>query len=134
MELSGAASQRLEDLGLATLYLFGSRAQGISRSLSDYDFGLLLKDPLLIKNGSQKLYQEIYEILEGEVSKRVNLDIVFLDGAPLQLRYHVIRYGKVLLNADPSRRGDFEERTLEEHADFEPYRRLFEESTLARIP
>lgn len=124
---------KLEGLGVVTLYLFGSQAQGISRENSDYDFGILLRDPARIHAGSQELYQKIYDILQDVVPERVNLDIVFLDRAPLQLRCHVVRCGRVLLDADPKRRGDFEERTIEEHADFEPYRRLFEKATLARI-
>ena len=120
-------------LGASTLYLFGSRAEGVARRESDFDFGILLKQPSVIKNGSQKLYQEFYDLLQDLVPQKVNLDIVFLDRAPLQLRFHVIGHGQVLFDSDPLRRGYFEERTLSEHADFEPYRRLFEEATLARI-
>ena len=131
--MSPAQGKCLKDLGVVVLYLFGSRAQGIARATSDYDFGVLLDDPSRIRDGSQELYQQIYEILEGSVKGRVNLDIVFLDRASLQLRYHVLQYGKVLLDADPKRRGAFEEQALEEHADFEPFRRLFEATTLERI-
>jgi len=134
VDLPTALASDLKTLGITTLYLFGSRAQGIARNSSDYDFGVLLEDPRVIGNGSQALYQKIYDLLEELPLQRANLDIVFLDRAPLQLRYHVIRYGEVLLDSDPSRRGRFEERTLEEHADFEPYQRLFDEATLARIP
>ncbi len=133
VKLSAPAKAALIQAGVSTLYLFGSRAQGISHGKSDYDFGVLLKDPSRLSGGSQELYQEIYDILQDEVEARVNLDIVFLGQAPLQLRYHVLRYGKVLLDEEPLGRGRFAERTLEEHADFEPYRRLFEEATLAKI-
>ncbi len=133
MKLPTAILAKLGKLGVSTLYLFGSRAQGNHRPTSDYDFGILLKNPVVIHGGSQALYQKIYDLLQETVSTPANLDIVFLDAAPLQLRYHVLCQGKVLLDADPLRRGRFEEWTLEEHADFEPYRRLFEETTLARI-
>ena len=133
MKLDSQKGRSLQALGVATLYLFGSRAQGVAREDSDYDFGILLKNPSVLKTGSQTLYQKIFELLEDTVRGLKTLDIVFLDRAPLQLRYHVIRVGIPLLDADPIRRGRFEERTLLEHADFEPYRRLFEEATLARI-
>ena len=134
MHLSPETLSKLEQLGLASLYLFGSRAQGIERKDSDYDFGVIMKDPRVLSAGTQELYQNIYDLLQDAVNAKVNLDIVFLDRAPMQLRYHVIRYGKVLFDSDPRRRGNFIERTLIEHADFEPHRRRFEEAILARIP
>lgn len=134
MKFSSQLIKNLGELGVTCVYLFGSRAQNISRPESDYDFGVLLKKPSQLNNGSQDLYQKIYDLLQDLIGKKLNIDIVFLDRAPLQLRFHVLRCGKVMMDRDPLRRGHFEERTLEEHADFEPYRRLFEEATLAQIP
>lgn len=133
MQVPLEISRKLEELGIATLYLFGSRAQGLSSERSDYDFGVLLQDPSVLRDGSQEMYQRIYDLLQDLVPRKVDMDIVFLDRAPLQLKYHVIRHGKVLLDNHPTRRGRFEETTLEEHADFEPYRQMFEQATLARI-
>lgn len=133
MELPEKIKVGLAGMGVVSLYLFGSRAQGVARSNSDYDFGILLRDPSVLREGSQILYQAVYDLLQEVVHERVNVDIVFLDRASLQLRYHVVQYGQVLLDEDPRKRGFFIERTLEEHADFEPYRRLFEETTLARL-
>lgn len=134
MEISLEIGEGMRRLGVSTLYLFGSRALGVARPSSDYDFGFLLENPSVLSQESQGLYQRLYDLLQEVVPVKTNLDVVFLDRASLQLRYHVIRYGKVLLDFDPLNRGRFEERTLEEHADFEPFRRIFEEATLARIP
>lgn len=134
MQISATKAQHLASLGITTVYLFGSRAQGIAQASSDYDVGLLLRDPSVLRQGTEALYLSVYDVLQELVAQPVNIDIVFLDQAPLQLRYHVIRYGQVLHDSDAVRRGRFEQRTLEEHADFEPYRRMFEEATLARIP
>ncbi len=134
MQIPFTVAQQLQSLGVSTLYLFGSRAQGIARATSDYDVGLLLKDPSILQHGTEALYLAVYDLLQDLVTEPVNMDIVFLDQAPLQLRYHVIRDGQVLYDGDLLRRARFEQRTLEEHADFEPYRRMFEEATLARIP
>lgn len=118
---------------MSAIYLFGSRALGNSRENSDYDFGILLKDPTILRNGTLELYQVIYDLLEDIVGERKNLDIIFLDQAPLQLRYQVINHGIVLYDRDPLQRGRFVEKTLEEHADMEPHRKIFEEAVLARI-
>lgn len=123
----------LSQLGVSTLYLFGSRAQGISGPISDYDFGVLLNDPRLISEGSQCLYGKIYDLLQDVVDEKSNLDIVFLDVANCQLRFHVVNYGRVLFETDALKRGRFIEKTLLEHADFTPHRLRFEEATLARI-
>ena len=134
MQISKELYSNFEKLGIAVLYLFGSRAQGLATAHSDYDFGILLENPSVIKDESMNLYQKIYELLQEEVKDKVNMDIVFLDRSPMQLRYHVIRYGQVLYDGNPMKRGRFMEQTLEEHADFEPYRPLFEKSILAQIP
>ncbi|MBI4365744.1 MAG: nucleotidyltransferase domain-containing protein, partial [Deltaproteobacteria bacterium] len=123
---------QLKGLGVSTLYLFGSRAQGIHHRGSDYDFGILMDGSARGKKGD--LYLALYDVLADVVDEPVNLDIVFLESAPVQLQYHVVQYGKVLLDRDPVRRGRFVQRVLEAHADFEPYRRLFASTTLARIP
>ncbi|MBI1870914.1 MAG: nucleotidyltransferase domain-containing protein [Chlamydiae bacterium] len=133
MEISKVVEQTLKELGVATLYLFGSRVQGIERKDSDYDFGLLLENPSILIKGTEVLYQKIYDLLQDWVEEKVNIDIVFLDQATVQLRYQVISYGKVLYDGHPVKRGRFIERTLTEHADFEPYRRIFEEAILTRI-
>lgn len=133
LKLSTKAHKSLKSLGIMTLYLFGSRALGTNRPQSDYDFALLLKKPEVLKKGSQALYQKVFDILSESIPLMPHIDIVFLNTVPHQLRYHVIRQGKVLMDEDPLTRLRFEERTLEEHADFEPYRRLFEQTTLAQI-
>ena len=132
MKLSSSLCKKIECLGVVGVYLFGSQAQEIAGKESDFDFGILLKKPFVIKEESMGLYQKIYELLE-ELAPGKNLDIVFLDRAPLQLRYHVLRCGQALYTGDAAVRAHFEERTLEEYADFEPYRRLFEQATLAQI-
>lgn len=123
----------LKKLGVAVVYLFGSRAQGISRKGSDYDFGILLSDPQVIKKGTQKIYQALYDIFSDVVSELANIDIIFLDRASLQLCYHVVQYGRVIFETDQLIRARFRERVIREHADFETHRKLFESTILKRI-
>jgi hypothetical protein len=62
-----------------------------------------------------------------------NMDIIFLQDAPIELRFHTARYGRVVFETDPKFRGRFVEDTVREYADFEPYRRVFEEAIIERI-
>lgn len=121
MKLHAVQKGKLQDLGVQSLYLFGSRAQGAQHDLSDYDYAVLMK-----KSGYQKgdsTYFALYDLL-SEISPRSlendAIDIVFLRDAGLELRFHVIRYGKVLFDADPLRRLDFEAQTTLLYCDYRP--------------
>ncbi|HCU25710.1 MAG TPA: hypothetical protein DF383_11900 [Deltaproteobacteria bacterium] len=114
---------RLRDLSdeVLAVYLFGSRAQGIENPLADYDYGILTR-----QKGHRRgdaLYQKLYDIL-SEISPRTLandvIDIVFLRDAGLELRFHVIRYGKILYDRDPGARLAFEVQTGLLYCDYRP--------------
>lgn len=125
---------QLKLLGVRTVYLFGSRAQGIAGPLSDYDFAVLTE-----KSGHRRgdqLYDALYDIFAPLCPRTCEndvIDIVFLNEMSLELRFHVIRYGKILFDADPLARGRFEEQTLEEYCDFHPILNMFDKTILASI-
>lgn len=135
LELSFNAKEKLESLRVAAVYLFGSQAQGLGGRFSDYDLGVLLKDPKLLYDRSQrnKLYDSLLNIFSEAIGQPVNVDIVFLDEADLVLKFHVVRFGRLIFEADSKRVLDFRHNVLLEHADFEPYRQLFEKATLGRL-
>lgn len=62
------------------------------------------------------------------------LDIVFLNQAGLELKFHVIRYGKVIYDADTKERLRFEERTQILYCDFRPILDEIDAAILDRIP
>lgn len=123
----------LNRMGVVCIFLLGSRALGVERQNSDYDFGILLKK--LPPKGPlrRETYHTLHDVLGDIIDALCNVDIIFLQDAPLELRFHTARYGKVLFETDPQYRGLFLENTIREYADFEPYRRVFEEAVLARI-
>ena len=118
---SDAEQVKLRDLEVVSIYLFGSRAQGMEGPLSDYDFGILMH-----ASGSHRgdaVYDTLYDLLAPHCPRTLEndvIDIVFLHDAPLELRMHIVRYGKVLYDANPKLRLRFEERTQLEYADFKP--------------
>ncbi|MBI4209558.1 MAG: nucleotidyltransferase domain-containing protein [Deltaproteobacteria bacterium] len=125
----------MERLGIAGVFLFGSQAQGLARETSDYDFGILIKDYKVLSDTSQKnsIYDRLYDLFSSQIQKLVNIDIVFLQSADLQLQYHVVSSGNLLYLGDASIVSDFIERTIEFYADFAPHRKIFHESILGRI-
>lgn len=118
---------------MVCIFLLGSRALGIERQNSDYDFGILLSALPPKGPRRRKVYHTLHDIFENILHELCNMDIIFLQDAPLELRFHTARHGKVLFETDPQCRGLFLEKTIREYADFEPYRRVFEEAVLARI-
>lgn len=108
-------------LSVQAIYLFGSRAQGKDHSLSDYDYALLLKTKGYSKGDETylKLY-DIFSKISPRTLKNDVIDIIFLRDAGLELRFHVIRYGKVIYDANPKARLDFEAQTTLLYCDFKP--------------
>lgn len=130
---------KLLELDVIAVYLFGSRAEGLQREGSDYDFAFLLKDGSPVKPGKnfQNLYQEIYEILVAKCFKDLGkglVDIVFLQsGVSLELQANVVKHGKLLLDQDPEKRVDFEEQVMMRIADLRPIINQMDEDIIARI-
>lgn len=137
--ISPKIQQRLSDLGVAALYLFGSRAQDVAGPLSDYDFGVLLDDPRRVQHSSFALYNQLYDVLSElthpETLETDVIDIVFLDSprVPLELKFNIIRSGRILFASDERRRADAEEKIMEAYCDFRPLLNMFDQAVLARI-
>lgn len=126
--------QELNKLGVQALYLFGSRAQGADGPLSDYDFAVLM--PNTGHSRGDALYNELYDLLSPLCPRELTndvIDIVFLRDAPLELKFHVIRYGQTLYDGAPQMRSRFEEITTEEYCDYRPILNMFDQAILAAI-
>lgn len=124
----------LSKAGVQAVYLFGSRAQGKAGPNSDYDYAVLLPDRG--HSRGDELYFGLYDIF-SEISPRTLkndvIDIVFLRDAPLELRFHVIRYGKVLLDTSPNARLDFEAQTILLYGDYRPILDEFDRNILGSL-
>ncbi len=126
--------KQLTALGIVAVYLFGSRAQGRAGPLSDFDFAILMN-----KEGHRRgsrLYDEIYDLLSPFCHRTLEndvIDIIFLRDVPLELRMHVVRYGKVLFDHNPSARANFEAETVDAYCDFRPILDMFDKTILASL-
>lgn len=126
--------KKLRDLPVSALVLFGSRAQGIARENSDYDIGVLVSNRTALENEKKlkALYDSLYDILSANIAKLTNIDIVFLEKMPAELKAHVIKNGQ-LIYGDSLAFANFKEREMITYADFAPLREIFQRATLARI-
>lgn len=127
--------KKLENLGVSTIYLFGSQAEGAAKSYSDFDFGILLKNQKALADfkARKNIYNELYDIFSGKIKRLVNIDIVFLQDVYLQLQYHAVSRGKIIYEADPNFSADYKEKVMENYADFAPIRKEFQQAILERI-
>lgn len=130
---------RLRTLGVSSLYLFGSRAQGIARPNSDYDFAVLLHDASVVKPGKNTLplYQKFYDLLTDVIptgSGNLIVDIIFLQsGVSLELQANVVKYGVVLFDEAPRARLDYEQQVMMRIADLRPIIDMMDQAILQRI-
>jgi len=116
----------LKNLGVEALILFGSQTQGIASETSDYDF-------YIIGTKGAKVYNALYDLLSKKIGRLVDIDIVFDEEAPMELKNHVAKYGEVLYQKNLSIFADFRQDVMINYADFAPYRKMFSDATLARI-
>ena len=121
---------KLKELGVSIIYLFGSRAGGTSTPMSDMDIGVVLKGEMTLYD-SRTLYNDLYDLLSG-LYPLVELDIVFLQSAPLTLQYHAIREGKVLYEENPQLTADYEAYVISMYLDFKPVLEYFDAISSAR--
>ncbi|MBI4127029.1 MAG: nucleotidyltransferase domain-containing protein, partial [Deltaproteobacteria bacterium] len=108
-------------LGVQAAYLFGSRAQGVTGPLSDYDYAVLVEETGHTRGDD--LHEKLYDLFASMSPRTLEndvIDIVFLKDVGLELRFHVIRYGKVLFDGDQKARLDFETITTLLYCDYRP--------------
>jgi predicted nucleotidyltransferase len=131
--LSSPTKKRLEELGVAVIYVFGSRISGKNLPFSDIDVGVVMKDPKLFQGKTTKLHSMVYDILASDLSDGPGgprLDISFLQKANPVLGMKAIKEGKILFESEPTLRADFEETVFLRYNDYRKLQREFQEATL----
>lgn len=128
-------ADKLKELKVGLVYLFGSEAEGTAGPLSDVDIGIVFVDPKIVRGDTTKTYNELYNILTDhfDMSNFRNMDIVFLERASLELSFDVITHGIQLFEISQDFRMDFEERISALYRDFMPILKANNEAVLAKI-
>ncbi|MCL4479078.1 MAG: nucleotidyltransferase domain-containing protein [Deltaproteobacteria bacterium] len=121
INISNSYSQRLKALNITIIYLFGSFAEDKTMPFSDIDIGILLTQEAMVDTGKNmgEIYNQVYDVLTDMFPSR-NIDIVFLQKAPLELRFDVITHGRILYESSRDASLKFEEDTMILYADFKP--------------
>ena len=130
-------------MGIDVIYLFGSYAQGREHVLSDIDIGIIFRDPEKYKGKTMDVYLKLYDILTDVLPKEYlerrfkmkehELDIVFLQFAPIALQFNVIRNNKVLYEKDENRTLQYQEYILKRYLDLKYFYDLSNKYLLERI-
>ncbi len=122
--------EKLKSLGMAVVYLFGSKAIRRASPLSDTDLGIVLRQ-LRPDQDTRTLYNTLFKIF-SDLYPDSRVDIVFLQRAPLALQFSAIRDGKIIFEDDPVFRADYEHLVVKQYLDFRPVLELFDRVAAAR--
>lgn len=107
-----------QQYGVTCCYLFGSRTGQDFYPDSDIDLAVIfdtfsiVKHDLALEIETQDAFAEILSPLE--------VDLLFLQKAPIYLKFDVIKNGKVIYCTDEEFRTDFEDITVRDYLDFKP--------------
>jgi predicted nucleotidyltransferase len=107
--------------GVIAAYLFGSVARGTEKATSDVDVAILLgRDP-------PRTFDALPLGLEGELERLVRrrVQLVVLNGAPVDLVHRVLRDGVIVADRDRSARIRFEVRARALYLDLLPFLRRY---------
>lgn len=121
---------KLYELGVAVAYLFGSSITGLAGKQSDVDIGIVFENGL--PENTLEIYTQLYKVF-SQIFPAKEVDIVFLNDAPLSLQFEAIKYGRVIYEKDVNFRLRFEEQTMLKYADFLPIEKEMERAIIQRI-
>ena len=115
---------KFKKLGVLIVYLFGSKATGMTTPLSDIDIGVVVKDSKTLED-TRALYDVLYDIFQ-ELYPAKKVDIVFLQISPLPFQYSAIKETKVLFEEDSRITADYESYVINMNLDFKSVLEYFD--------
>ena len=96
---------------ILTVYIFGSHGTIYENELSDIDFGILFQSDLSLMNELT-----IAGKIEMTIGKKV--DLVSLNKVNIDLKYKIIKTGKLIYEKCEVKTADFVEQVLKDYFDF----------------
>lgn len=97
------------------VYLFGSQVSGHTGPLSDYDLGVYLRREADVVRLRSELHHLAFTLLDGE-----QVDLVVLNGVPVELAFHVIATGRRLFERSTADRVEYEAYVMSRYGDYLP--------------
>ncbi|MFZ1720416.1 MAG: nucleotidyltransferase domain-containing protein [Candidatus Moraniibacteriota bacterium] len=142
-ELNENQMEKLRDIGVDVVYLFGSQIDGTAGELSDVDFAVVLRNSDILKQDFLSVYGSIFTILSELLPKeylkrRMDLgahefDLVFLQQANPRMKFRVVENGRVLYQSSPRVVADFREQALVRYFDFQYFEKISNDAFLMRV-
>ncbi len=103
----------LQERSVIFAYLFGGLVSGQVTPLSDVDIAVYVS----VESGFDVYQLELFDKLAGALGT-AELDLVFLNTAPLSLTGRILQNKQILVDKDPLQRYDYESLTLRKFFDF----------------
>ncbi len=132
-----------QEIGISVLYLFGSYAQGNAHKLSDIDIGVVFSSPEKYKDKTMDAYLKLYDIFTDVLPKEYlkrrfktrkhDFDLVFLQFAPLELQYNVLKQNKIIYQSNDNIEANYRENILKKYIDFSYFLNMRHQAALDRI-
>ncbi|MDP2951670.1 MAG: nucleotidyltransferase domain-containing protein [bacterium] len=143
IKFSKKHKETLKNLGIQAVLLFGSYSNGKPNELSDIDVGVLFENPEKYKDRTMDAYLKVYDILidvlpKEYLKKRLDLkehevDIVFLQYAPVYLQHRALQDGKVLYTSEKQKFFTYKENITNRFCDLKYFYDLSFKALMARI-
>ena len=120
-----------DDKDIVALYSFGSLAQNALKPLSDLDFGILLSSRM----GKKECFDKHLKLvgLFTESIQTEEIDLVFMNHAPSNIAFQIVKTGKLLLCNDRRALIDFREQLVMSYLDFKFVRDAFDSAFLKGV-
>lgn len=112
-------------------YLYGSYATGLANEDSDIDIAIMLKEDQVTKQSLMSEI-EISLLLEEIINNEKEIDVHFLNDAPIYFLNEAVTKGIPLFAASEPERNTFEARVIMEYLDFKPVYDLYDSYRLQR--
>jgi predicted nucleotidyltransferase len=119
------------DKDVVALYSFGSLAQNALKPLSDLDFGILLSYQMNKKECFDKHLKLVGLFTESLQTEEI--DLVFMNHAPSNIAFQIVKTGKLLLCNDRRALIDFREQLVMSYLDFKFVREAFDSAFLKGV-
>ena len=119
------------DKDVVALYSFGSLAQNALKPLSDLDFGILLSYQMSKKDSFDKELK-LVGLFTGSLQTE-EIDLVFMNHAPSNIAFQIVKTGKLLLCNDRGALIDFREQVVMSYLDFKFVRDAFDSAFLKGV-
>lgn len=130
MKLRKESIEIIKKMDIELIYIFGSVITKTQNENSDIDIAILFKDGLSLD--TSKSYFELYKAFSKEFIDK-EIDIVYLNNAPLTLKFDVITHGKIIYKDSEIYGYNYRENVIKEYIDFKPLLDYNEKQLLERI-